>query len=102
MSSTLKGIEIITSHPFQLIKQQVDTEEDYDNEFKITGVLFYLLLAISLAMFIYAVYLLVKYWKHLKTWLKIVCVILLLSPFPGATILSILLIHMLKDKDPIH
>jgi hypothetical protein len=77
-----------------------ETIENYNHSDKILGFtygMFLIILVIWLFIFTITVFLLVKYWNKLPTWAQIVCLLLLILPIPGGSIISIMIIFIITN-----
>ena len=96
-------------HPYQMIRalaKHKSKKEKYlgsssdpssDLIMGLTPVIFLLILLIGLLLWIYLLYLLVKSWNQLPTWLKVIGILFLFMP-PWASLLGIILITVIVKK----
>lgn len=105
------SFEALSCNPFQLIDRWNSYQkENYDNSspeanqkylFGLSVTVFYLIITIAIAIWIFAIYSLIKYWNNISTIVAIICLILIFLPIPFGAIISIILIYATKTKIPM-
>lgn len=80
------------------MKQQENTSES-DGILGMGIALFLTILAINLALWIWALVLLVRYWSVIPDWAKIIGIIGVLPIIPGGAIITIIVMYVVEKKN---
>lgn len=101
----------LSCNPFQLIERwNAYQKENYDNSspeanqkylFGLSVTVFFLIVGIAFAIWIFAIYSLINYWNNISTTVAVVCLILIFLPVPFGALISLVLIYATKKDFPI-